>query len=315
MSTHISREAKAEGTRIISGVEDGSRGRKNLSRTRSQGSSLGDLIAWPRFAVDRWQLPARLTLNFLRAPLVRTPRFIRRITKFLKRTVHTLRLPGHTNLPPVMNQLMRERNPSILRNDLHQVLLHLLRSCLLGQLQPPRQPHNMRIDHDPRGNPVPRPQHYIPGLPRHPRQRKNLLHRLRNLPLKLLRNHPRRTLNRLCLVPKKSCSPNQFLELGKGSRGHCLRCRKRLEQLRCYQIHANIRTLRRQNRRNRQLPRILMIQRANHIRIRFPQRIENRSNALGRSLILCSSTWLFRCSSFNRFCRHHLSLPVSVLFR
>ena len=48
-----------------------------------------------------------------------------------------------------------------------------------------------------------------------PGSRQNLLHRLRNLPPKLLRHHPRRALNRLRLVPKKSRSPNQLLNSGR----------------------------------------------------------------------------------------------------
>jgi hypothetical protein len=71
------------------------------------------------------------------------------------------------------------------------------------------------------------------------------------------RQHPRRTLDRLRLIPKESRRPNQLLKLRQGSRSHRLRRRKRLEQRRSHQIHPHIRTLRRQNRRHRQLPRTL----------------------------------------------------------
>src|SRR5258705_5892650 len=98
--------------------------------------------------------------------LVRTPRLVRRITNLLQRAIHALWLPSHTDLPPMMNQLMRECDPTIRRNDLHQIPLHLLGTSLASQLQPPRQPHHVRIDDHPVGNPIPRPQHNIPRLPR-----------------------------------------------------------------------------------------------------------------------------------------------------
>ncbi len=172
---------------------------------------------------------------------MRTPRLIRRVTKRLQSAVHTPRLPGHA-------------------------------------FQSPRDTHNMRINNNSRRNLKPGPEHNIPRLPRHPRQPENLLHRLRNLPPKLLHHNPRRPLNRLRLVSKKSRSPNQLLQFRQRSRSHSLRSRKRLEQRRSHQIHSNIRTLSRQNRRHSQLPRTPMMQRTNHSRISLPQSIQNRRN-------------------------------------
>ncbi len=243
---------------------------------------------------------------------MRMPSLISGVAKRLQRAVHTPRLPRQTNLPAMVNQLMRKSDPPVLRNDLHQIPLHLLRRRLLRQLQPPRQPHHMRIDHHPNRNPIPRTQHHIPGLPRHPRQRQNLLHRLRNLPAERLCHHPCRPLNRLRLIPKKSSRPNQLFKLRKGSSRHSLRSRKSLEQLRRHKIDPNIRTLRRKYGGDRQLPRIPVMQRANHIRISLPQRLQNRCDALRRSRIFRPNTCLLRCASFNRFCRHHQSLPCPV---
>jgi len=179
-----------------------------------------------------------------------------------------------------MNNLVRKIDPPILRKDLHQVLFDLLRSRSLRQFQSLRDSQNMRIYNNSQGNLKPRPEHHIPRLSSHPRQSKNLLHRLRNLAPKLLDHHPRRTLNRLRFIPKKSRSPNQLLQLRKRSRGHRLRSRECLEQRRSHQIYPNIGALRRQNRRNSQLPRTPVMQRTNHPRISLPQDIENRRNPL-----------------------------------
>ena len=46
-----------------------------------------------------------------------------------------------------MNDLVREVDPSVLRQNLHQLLLDLLRRVALGQLQAPRNAEDMRVDH------------------------------------------------------------------------------------------------------------------------------------------------------------------------
>ena len=138
----------------------------------------------------------------------------------------------------------------------------------------------MCIHHNPHSDPVPAPQHHIRCLPSHPRQPQNLVHRLRNLPAKLLRHHPRCAMNILSLRTKESSSPNQLLNLRQRSRRHSLRSREALEQRRSHQIHPHVRTLRAQNRSHRKLPRILVVQRAHHPRIRLPQLIQNRRHPL-----------------------------------
>jgi len=226
---------------------------------------------------------------FSNAELMRAPRLIFRIAKLLQCAIHAFRLSSHADLPPMMDQLMRKRDPPVLRNNLHQIPLHLFGCGLLRQFQPARKPHHMGVNHYPHRNPIPRPQHHIPGLPCHARQRKNLFHRLRNLPAKLLRHHLCCTLDRLRLVAEKSGSPNQLLKLGQGSRSHRLRRRKRLEQCRGDQVHPHVRALRRQNRRNRKFPCILMIQRADYPWIRLRQNLQNCCYTLRRSGILRST--------------------------
>ena len=152
----------------------------------------------------------------------------------------------------------------------------------------------MRIYNNSRRNLKPRPEHNIPRLPSHSRQPKNLLHRLWNLPTKLLHHHPRRPLNGLRLVPKKSRSPNQLLQLWQRSRSHSLWSREGFEQRRSHKVHSNIRALSRQNRRHRKFPRTPVMQRADYARICLPQHIENRRNSLRRQRIACLSSLFFR---------------------
>jgi hypothetical protein len=173
----------------------------------------------------------------------------------------------------------------------------------------------MRIYNNSRRNLKPRPEHDIPRLPSHPRQPKNLLHGLRNLAPKLLDHNPRRALNRLRLIPKKSCSPNQLLQLRQRSRSHSLRSRERLEQRWSDKIHPNIRALRRQNRRHRQLPRIPVIQRTNHSRISLPQDVENRRNPLRCQRIARPPSFLLRRNRLRSCNRPSLHSWGRIYFR
>ena len=59
-----------------------------------------------------------------------------------------LGLAGIANLPAMMNELMGEGDPSILRQNLHKFLLDLLRGLRFGKSQPPRDAKNMCIHND-----------------------------------------------------------------------------------------------------------------------------------------------------------------------
>ena len=62
---------------------------------------------------------------------------------------------------------MTERNPAILRDDLHQVLLDLFRRVLLRELQPVRDAKHVRIDDDAARDAKGGAQDHIGSLARH----------------------------------------------------------------------------------------------------------------------------------------------------
>src|ERR1700728_2000469 len=72
----------------------------------------------------------------LRVPqLVRRPGLVAGITLKLQRAVGASRFAGDANLSSVVNNLMRELNPLVLRQNLHEVLLYLYRVGCFGQLK------------------------------------------------------------------------------------------------------------------------------------------------------------------------------------
>src|SRR6266568_4172524 len=233
----------------------------------------------------------------------RGPRLILRMAQRLQRTLHALRCPRHTQSSPVIDDLVRVVNPLLSRNHLHQILFNIPRVLRPRKLQPPRDPVHVRIDHDSFGLPEPRSQHHVCRLSRHSRQREQLIHLIGNFAAELLHHLASGPHNGLRLVPEESRSDDhrlQFLRLNLRQRS---RCRILLEQRRGHHIYPHVRTLRRKNRRNQQLPGIVMMQSTHRPRIRPIQYLQNLRHPLRSQRIelhrprqfLCRN--LLRCSS------------------
>ena len=140
-----------------------------------------------------------------------------------ERTVHTLRLPRHTNLPPMMNQFMRKCDPT----ELCGMIFIKSRSTFSGVVS---FVNSSRRDNritcvsttTPTAIPYQDPNTTFPVFLATPGSVKISSIVSGTFPLKLLRHHPGRPLNRLRLVPKKSSRPNQLLKLRQGLRSHRL---------------------------------------------------------------------------------------------
>lgn len=157
---------------------------------------------------------------------------------------------------------MREADPVVSRNDLHQVPFDSVRRSLLRKLQPSGQAYHMRVYHHAIGDSVPRSKYDIGGLACDTRKTQDLVHRSWDLATKLFGHCPCRTLDRFRLVAEKSGGSNQFFNLRQRCVCHCLWRRKGTKQLRRDLVDARVRTLRGQDGRYRQLPRIAVIQSA-----------------------------------------------------
>ena len=67
-----------------------------------------------------------------------TPGLIARKAQRLQGAIDAPRFAGNTNLAPVVDHLVGEGDPTVLGNDLHQVLFHLDWLGGLGQFKAPR---------------------------------------------------------------------------------------------------------------------------------------------------------------------------------
>ena len=75
-------------------------------------------------------------------------RIIRRGAMFGDRTVLTIRLPSHTDVPAMGNHDMAEGRPAPFRDYVGQIEFQLYRVTVIGQSQPPGQANDVRIAGD-----------------------------------------------------------------------------------------------------------------------------------------------------------------------
>lgn len=66
----------------------------------------------------------------------RAPGLVAGMADIFQWTLDTIWLAGETQFTPVPDDLVREQNPAVPGNDLHQSLLDLLGLALLCQFQP-----------------------------------------------------------------------------------------------------------------------------------------------------------------------------------
>src|SRR4029077_1162316 len=174
---------------------------------------------------------------------------------------------------------MREENPPLLRNNLDQVLLDLFRVRILRQVEALREPLHVRVHHNAGRDPERCAQHNVRRLPRYPRQRQQLLHRVRHFASKFFHNHLAGPDNGLRFIAEKAGGANVLLKLFWVCVSERLRPRILWEKRRRHLIHTLIGALCRKNRRNQQLKRVFVSQCAGNGRVSLVELFKYGANA------------------------------------
>ena len=217
---------------------------------------------------------------------MRGPGFVGGVAERLKGTLRAPRTSRNADLPPMMDQLMRKGDPAVLWDDLHQVLFDLFRRGVPGQFEPARESQHVRVNHDTHGDSVPRSEYNVGGLASDSGKAEDFFHGLRNLPFVVVDDDAGSALDGLCLIAKEASGADEFFEFRKGGGGHCLRCRESFEERRRNEVDANVRALRREDRRNGKLPRILVIKRADYAGVGLAESVEDCSDTLRSERLL-----------------------------
>ena len=130
---------------------------------------------------------------------------------FLQRIELTLTAVGSSRLArsaAMMDELMREQDPAVLRNNLYQVAFDLFRCLLLGQIQALRNALNVGIYDNSRRHAVAGAQDDVRRFARSPRNRQHFVHCSRDFSAEIRKYLVRRADNRFGLVIEKSSGAN-----------------------------------------------------------------------------------------------------------
>ena len=108
----------------------------------------------------------------------------------------------------MMDDLVREKDPPLLRDDLHQVLLDADGIVVPGEVEPPRNTLHVSIDHHTRRNAVSRSEHYVSRFARGARHSNQLFQCPRHFAAKIVYDLLRRADQRLRFVVEKTGRAN-----------------------------------------------------------------------------------------------------------
>ena len=166
----------------------------------------------------------------------------------------TLGFARIANGSAVVNQLMGEADPTVLRQDAHQFLFNFLRRVSLGEREAARNAEDMRIDHNPFGLLEADTENDIGSFARRSGDGDQFGESLRNLTAEIRYNFERCALQGFGFVVEEACGADEVFQLGQGRFGHGLRSREATEQLRRHQIDSNVGALRGEDGRDQQFP-------------------------------------------------------------
>src|SRR5664279_4529175 len=250
--------------------------------------------------------------------LQRAPRLVGGVAEVLQRTIGALGFAGDAQRATVQDDLVRETNPLVARDRLHQVLLDLLRILVFRQLQAARDALHMRVHHHAVGDPVPRSQHDVRGLAGHSGQLQEFVHGARYLAAELADQLTGGAHHRLRFVAEESGGANVVFELFGLERGKRFGRRVFLEDDRRDHVDAYVGALRRKDGRHQQLPGAVVMQSAGRGRIALVEPLQDLVDALRRQRIValnCGGLSLSGGLLLCRYLRHDWRSNLSYFFQ
>jgi len=215
----------------------------------------------------------------------RLNRPVLRVADVLQIALDAQRFARLANSPSMPNQLMRKENPAIFRDHFHQIALDFLWVRILRQIEPPRKPLHVRIDDDSRRDSESGAQHHVRRLPRDARKRQNFVHPAGHFAVKFLDDLFAGAQDRFGLVAVEARGADFLFDIARVGVSECAGSWILLEEPWCNHVHALVGALRRKDRGDQKLERIVVRQRASGRGIRLVQPMQNRFHSPG----ICSA--------------------------
>ena len=185
---------------------------------------------------------------------------------------------GVADLAAVVDDLVREIDPTTLGNDPHQLLLDLLGRIALSQTEAAGDAEDMRIYHDSFGLLKTDAEDNVGGFAGGTGNCDQLGQGLRNLAAEVFDHLAGRALDGFGLVVKEAGGAYEGFEFRQSGLGHCGRGRVAAEELRRHHVDAHIRALRGEDGGDQQFPGRAMDEGALDLGIGFVEGFEDGSD-------------------------------------
>ena len=152
------------------------------------------------------------------------------MAELLEVAAAAFRLSGIADLTAMMDELVGEGDPAVLRNNLHQLLLDFLRRVAFGQAEAAGDAEDVRIDHNTFGLAKADAENDVGGLSGCAGDGDEFGQGLRDLAVEFFDNLARRALNGFGLVVEEAGGSDEGFEFRQGCLGHGGRGGEALEQ-------------------------------------------------------------------------------------
>lgn len=175
--------------------------------------------------------------------------------------------------------LVRELNPTVLRQNSNQSFFHGFRCFLPDQIQTLADAKHVSINHHAPGDTKARAKHDVRRLARRPGHGQQVIHVGGHLAGEIRKNSFRRANNTFRLVIEESGGADVLRQHFRGYAREVFNGRVFLEQARRHHIHPHVGALRREDGGYQQFPGIGMMKRASCVRIQLIQDFEDSVKA------------------------------------
>lgn len=182
------------------------------------------------------------------------PGFVFRVAELFEVAAVAFWFAGDAHLAAMVNELVREGDPVVLRDNLHQLLLDLLRRVAFGQAEAMGDAEDMRVHDNAFGFAKRNAKNDVGGLACCAGDGDELSESLRNLALEFGDDLSSRALDRFGLVAVEAGGADEGLKLGQRCFGHCCWGREALEEFRRHHVHAHVSALGGEDCRDKQFP-------------------------------------------------------------